>query len=78
MSEDLIFKLIANVGIPAGIAVYILVEMNKTIKGVQNAIQAQTRATFCLREAIVMLLDKLDFQEESRQLREDERLTVIK
>lgn len=76
--EETIMKFIAQVGIPAGIAVYVLVEMNKTMQGVRDAVLEQAKAIIGLQGVISSLLDKLDCNEESRKLRDDRKFEVVK
>ncbi len=59
--EDVILKIISQVGVPAGIAMYVLIEVNKTMKELRKVLDRNTMV-------LIAMLDKFDCDEKVKDI----------
>lgn len=64
--EETIIKFISQVGVPAGIAVFILVRLEAALKGVEASLNRTSKV-------LAVMLSKLDCDEELKQMLEGDK-----
>lgn len=64
--EETIIKFISQVGVPAGIAVFILVRLESALKGVEASLNRTCKV-------LAVMLAKMDCDEELKQMLEGDK-----